>query len=285
MKSLKLSNGTMIPQVGFGTFKIPRERTQEAVEQALELGYRHIDGAAAYLNEREVGAALRATGMAGKVFVTTKLRNCDQGHDQALRAFEESRERLGVDVVDLYAIHWPCPARDLYVQTWRALAELRDEGAVREIGVSNFLVGHLQRLVLETGVVPAVDQIESHPRFWQPEVSAWCGAHDVVVEAYQPLGRGRDIESAPVRAAAEAHGVTCVQVVLRWHVQSGRVVIPKSVHPEHMRENLDLFGFELTDAEMDAISALHDDSRRLSGDPRTFESPQDDADMLARTLS
>ena len=156
MKSLKLSNGTMIPQVGFGTFKIPRERTQEAVEQALELGYRHIDGAAAYLNEREVGAALRATGMAGKVFVTTKLRNCDQGHDQALRAFEESRERLGVDVVDLYLIHWPCPARDLYVQTWRALAELRDEGAVREIGVSNFLVGHLQRLVLETGVVRSI---------------------------------------------------------------------------------------------------------------------------------
>ncbi len=138
MQSIRLANGTMMPQVGFGTFKIPREDTQRAVEQALELGYRHIDGAAAYLNEKEVGDALRATGMAGKVFVTTKLRNCDQGYDQALRAFEASREHLGLDVVDLYLIHWPCPARDSYVETWRALARLRSEGAVREIGVSNF---------------------------------------------------------------------------------------------------------------------------------------------------
>ncbi|MCI1289717.1 MAG: aldo/keto reductase [Olsenella sp.] len=282
MQSIRLANGTMIPQVGFGTFKIPREDTQRAVEQALELGYRHIDGAAAYLNEKEVGDALRATGMAGKVFVTTKLRNCDQGYDQALRAFEASREHLGLDVVDLYLIHWPCPARDSYVETWRALAHLREQGAVREIGVSNFLVEHLERLVRETGVTPAVDQIEAHPRFWQPEVSAWCQAHGVTVEAYQPLGRGRDIESAPVHAAAEVHGVTCAQVVLRWHVQSGRVVIPKSVHAERMRQNLDLFGFSLTDAEMASISALHSDANRLSSDPRTFESPQDEADMRAR---
>ena len=282
MEQLTLAHGTQIPQVGFGTYKIAQDQTQRAVEQALELGYRHIDGATAYLNEKGVGDALRATGMAGKVFVTTKLRNCDQGYDQALRAFEASRERLGLDVVDLYLIHWPSPARDAYVDSWRALLRLREEGAVREVGVSNFLVPHLERLGRETGVLPAVDQIESHPRFWQPALDGWCREHGIVVEAYQPLGRGRDIESEPVRVAARAHGVTCAQVVLRWHVQSGRVVIPKSVHAERMRQNLDLFGFELAPGEMDAISALHDDANRLSGDPLTFESPQDEKDMSSR---
>jgi diketogulonate reductase-like aldo/keto reductase len=282
MEQLTLSHGIPIPQVGFGTFKIPQDQTQQAVEQALELGYRHIDGAAAYLNEKGVGDALQATGMAGKVFVTTKLRNCDQGFDQTLRAFDASRKRLGLDVVDLYLIHWPSPARNAYVDSWRALLRLQEEGAVREVGVSNFLIPHLERLEHETGVLPAVDQIESHPRFWQPELDAWCREHGVVVEAYQPLGRGRDIESDPVRAAAAAHGISCAQVVLRWHVQSGRVVIPKSVHADRMRQNLDLFGFELTQGEMDAISALHADANRLSGDPLTFENPQDETDMAAR---
>jgi len=282
MEQIALSHGPRIPRVGFGTSQIPQDQTQQAVEQALELGYRHIDTAAAYMNEKGVGDALRATGMAGKVFVTTKLRNCDQGYDQALRAFEASCERLGLDTVDLYLIHWPSPARNAYVDSWRALLHLQEEGAVLEVGVSNFLVPHLERLEHEVGILPAVDQIESHPRFWQPEVDAWCRAHDVVVEAYQPLGHGHDIESEPVRAAAKAHGATCAQVVLRWHIQSGRVVIPKSVHAERMRENLDLFGFELTQDEMDAISALHGDGNRVSGDPATFEFDQDEKDMAAR---
>ncbi|MGI6755486.1 MAG: aldo/keto reductase [Atopobiaceae bacterium] len=281
MQDVVLNGGSSMPQVGFGTFNIPKKDTQAAVEQALELGYRHLDCATAYLNEKEVGQALRASGMADEVFVTTKLRNCDQGRDNVRRAFELSCERLGKNVLDLYLIHWPCPAHNTYVETWQEFIELQKEGAVKEIGVSNFLVEHLDRLLDETGVVPAVNQIESHPHFWQPEVESWCKEHGVVVEAYQPLGRGRDIESEPVVRAAEDHKKSAAQVVLRWHVQMGHVIVPKSVHVERMKQNMDLFDFELTDQEMSAICALHSENARLSGDPHTFENSQDDKEMAA----
>lgn len=219
---------TVIPQIGFGTFQIPPEDTQRAVEEALEIGYRHIDTAAAYYNEERVGDALRATGMANKVWVTTKLRNCDQGYDPARIAFEESRRKLGVDVVDMYLIHWPFPAVDLYKETWKALLKLQEEGAIRVAGVSNFLPEHLQAVIDDSGETPTVNQIEVHPRFSQPDNLAFCKAHGITVEAYSPLGHGKDIESEPVVSAAEAHNVTPAQVVLRWHMQEGRIIIPKS---------------------------------------------------------
>ena len=280
--TVKLTGGVEIPQTGFGTFQVWPYETQKTVEEALELGYRHIDTAAAYANEREVGAALAATGKAGSTFVTTKLRNCDQGRDTTLAACEDSLERLGVDAIDLYLIHWPVPTHDRYVETWKALAELQEQGLVRAIGVSNFLVEHLERLEDECGIVPAVDQIESHPSFWQPEVDEWCRAHGTVVEAYSPLGRGTDIGSEPALAAAARLGVSPAQVVLRWHVQKGHVVIPKSTHAERMRQNLDVYGFELTQEEMDALSALDGPQGRISGDPRVFDQAQDIDDMLAR---
>lgn len=278
----KIGRDVEIPMVGFGTFQIWPYEAQEAVEQALELGYRHVDTAQAYCNEAQVGAALKACGKADTTFVTTKLRNGDQGYDSALKSFEQSRENLGLDVVDLLLIHWPCPTLDRYVDTWKAFIRLREEGVVRSIGVSNFLVEHLERLEAETGVLPDVNQIESHPRFWQPGLEAYCKEYGIAVEAYSPLGHGSDISSEPVTAAAEVHGVSCAQVTLRWHLQKGHIVLPKSTHVERMRQNMQLGGFELTDAEMAAIDALDDPEATVSLDPHTFCAPQTLEDMLAR---
>lgn len=267
--SLTLNNGVAIPQVGFGTFQVPPEDTQRTVEAALEAGYRHIDTAAGYYNEAGVGAAVRASGLPrDEVFVTTKLRNGDQGHDQALRAFEDSRSALGLDVVDLYLIHWPVPSKDQYVETWRAFEKLLADGAVRSIGVSNFLPDHLERLVRETDVVPVLNQVEVHPTFQQRDTLAATTGHGIAVEAYSPLGQGRDLHADAVTAAAERLGVSTGQVVLRWHVQRGHVVIPKSVTPERIRSNLDLFSFELTDDEVAAIDAL-EAGERVGADPAT----------------
>lgn len=277
-----IGEGIEIPLVGFGTFKIWPFEAQKAVEDALALGYRHVDTAQAYLNEGQVGAALTATDKAGETFVTTKLRNGDHGYEQTLRSFEESRVALGLDVIDLFLIHWPTPTLDNYVDTWKAFVHLREQGYVRAIGVSNFMVDHLERIIAETGVAPDVNQIESHPRFWQPELEKYCDQHGIAIEAYSPLGHGSDISSEPVEAAAAAHGVTNAQVVLRWHVQKGHIVLPKSTHPERMRQNMDIMGFELTEAEMDAISALDDPQATVSLDPYTFCAPQTPEDMVAR---
>ncbi|OZG60530.1 2,5-diketo-D-gluconic acid reductase [Bifidobacterium lemurum] len=273
---------TVIPQIGFGVFQIPPEDTQRAVEEALEIGYRHIDTAAAYYNEEQVGAALKATGMADQVFVTGKVRNCDQGYAATQVAFEESRRKLGVDVMGMYLIHWPVPAVDLYRETWRALLKLRDEGAIRVAGVSNFLPEHLEAVIADSGQTPTVNQIEAHPRYHQPDSLAYCAAHGITVEAYSPLGHGSDMDSEPVVAAAAAHGVTPAQVVLRWHTQEGRIVIPKSKHAERMRANLDVSGFSLTEAELAAIDALHDPSGRVSADPAVYVQSQSWADQRAR---
>lgn len=280
--SVELSDGTKMPQIGFGTFKIPANVTQSAVEEALQIGYRLIDTAAAYDNEKGVGAALRASGMVNHVFVTTKLRNVDQGFDSALRAFDESRKRLGVDIVDLYLIHWPVPRWDRYVDTWRALVRLREEGVVRAIGVSNFMAEHLERIVRETGVVPSVNQIEAHPSYSQPNLRACCAGLGVAVEAYAPLGRGVDMTSEVVMSVAKAHAVTPAQAILRWHIQNGHVCIPKSVHVDRMCENIALDGFNLSDSEMSSIEALNMSGHRLFGDPNTFEALQTSEDMAAR---
>ena len=283
--NIELAHGTAvatsIPQIGFGTFKIPPADTQRAVEQALELGYRHIDTAAAYMNEEGVGAALAATGMRDQVFVTTKLRNFEQGYDSALRAFEASCEKLG-GAVDLYLVHWPCPTQNRYADTWRAFARLLDEGAVRAVGVSNFLPEHIERIVADTGVTPAVNQFESHPSFWQPELTAWCDNHNIAVEAYSPLGRGADLDAPAVRSVAERLGATPAQVILAWHIQQGRAVIPKSKSPERMRENLAAATLQLTAADLAAIDALNRPDGRISGDPAVYAQPQSPEDMRAR---
>ena len=267
--SIELNNGVAIPQVGFGVFQVPEDRTQQAVEQALEAGYRHIDTAAAYYNEAGVGAAIRASGLPREeVFVTTKLRNGDQGAESTLTAFENSRTALGLDVIDLYLIHWPYPSADLYVETWKSFEKLYAEGAVRAIGVSNFLPQFLERLLAETDVVPAVNQIELHPSFQQPSTQEASRAAGIAVEAYSPLGQGKDLHAPAVTAVAERLGVTTGQVVLRWHVQQGTIVIPKSVTPERIAGNLDLFSFELTDEDVAAISAL-DTDEFIGADPAT----------------
>ncbi len=267
---LTLHDGAEIPQLGFGVFQIPPEETQEAVEEALGAGYRHVDTAAAYRNEAGVGAAIAATGVRREdVFVTTKLWNSEQGHDSALAAFEKSRERLGTEYVDLYLIHWPRPDADLFLETWRAFERIREEGGARSIGVSNFRVEDLERLEREAGQLPTVNQIELHPRFQQAELRAWHAEHDVVTEAWSPLAQGDLLEDGTIETVAAHHDRTPAQVILRWHLQLDNVVIPKSATPERIRENFELFDFELSADDMAALARL-DAGERIGPDPGTF---------------
>jgi len=276
MSELTLNNGVTIPQLGFGVFQVPPEETQRTVEDALEAGYRHIDTAAAYRNEAGVGAALAATGIAREdIFVTTKLRNGDQGYESALRAFEDSRRALGLDVVDLYLIHWPCPGRGETLNTWRAMEELRAAGRVRAIGVSNFLPHHLAELLEAAEVRPVVNQIEVHPYHQQKELRAFNAEHGIVTEAYSPLGQGAVLADPVITGIAERLGRTPAQVVVRWHLQLGNVVIPKSVTPSRMAENLDVLGFELSEADMAAIDGL-DRGARIGFHPDLFNGYPED---------
>jgi 2,5-diketo-D-gluconate reductase A len=271
--TLELRTGAHIPQLGFGVFQIPPLDTQEVVEKALAAGYRHIDTAAAYRNEAAVGQALRAGSLdRGEVFITTKCWNDDQGHEQARRALDASLGRLEVDHVDLYLIHWPVPAHDRYVDTWRAFIELREEGLVRTIGVSNFQPEHLRRLIAETGETPAINQIELHPLLQQHGLRREHEELGIVTESWSPLAQGLALEQPPIVQIAAAHGVTPGQVVIRWHLQLGNVVIPKSVTPERIEQNFDVFGFSLSDAEMQAIEQL-DAGHRTGPDPDVFVRP------------
>jgi 2,5-diketo-D-gluconate reductase A len=269
-----LNDGTAIPQLGFGVFQIPPHEAQEAVEAALELGYRHIDTAAAYNNEAGVGAGIRASGIPREeIFVTTKLRNGEQGFDTTLSAFDASNRALGLDYVDLYLIHWPSPARDLYTESWRAMTKLAEEKSVRSIGVSNFLEEHLERLLASSPLAPAINQIELHPTFQQTGLAEFARSKGIAIEAYSPLGQGADLELPAIVEIAEKRGVTPAQVVLGWHLGLGHVVIPKSVRRERMIENLGASALQLDQAELEAISALDADGR-IGGDPRTFEITQ-----------
>lgn len=271
---IRLNNGVSVPQLGLGVFQVGPDDAQRVVETALDAGYRHVDTAAAYNNESGVGAAVRASGLPREeVFVTSKLRNGDQGEESVWRAYADSCERLGLDHLDLYLIHWPNPAAGLYVQSWRAMERLFAEEAVRAIGVSNFLVEHLDELLRSSDVVPAVNQIELHPTFQQQEVSSRCRQEGITVQAYSPLGQGADLDAAAVRSVADAHGVSPAQAILRWHLQRGRLVIPKSGSPERIRENLDVTNFTLTDDEVDLIAAM-DAGNRIGGDPTTFSLSQ-----------
>ena len=273
LPGLSLHDGIEIPRLGFGVFQISPEETQGAVELALEAGYRHIDTAAAYRNEKEVGAALAASGLPREdYFVTTKLWNSQQGHDSTLAAFEASLERLGLDHVDLYLIHWPAPTEGRFLETWRAFEQIHGEEAARTIGVSNFRIEDLQLLERETETQPTINQIELHPRIQQADLRAWHAEHGIATEAWSPLAQGELLDDETIAAVAERHGKTPAQAILRWHVQIGNVVIPKSVTPERIRENIEIFDFELSDDDMTAIESL-DIGRRIGPDPATFVAP------------
>jgi 2,5-diketo-D-gluconate reductase A len=257
-----LNNDIRMPALGFGVYKIPEEQVEGAVHTAVEAGYRSIDTATLYRNERGVGNAVRSSGLPREeLFVTTKLWNSDHGYDRALAAFDESMERLALDYVDLYLIHWPVPSQDRYVETWRALAKILADGRARAVGVSNFEPEHLRRIIDETGVVPVVNQVELHPNLPQERVRAFDAEHGIVTESWSPLARGRLLENETLTRLAHEHGKTAAQIVLRWHLQLGLVAIPKSVTPERIRANIDIFDFELAEAEMAAISGLASGSR------------------------
>jgi 2,5-diketo-D-gluconate reductase A len=270
---LPLRDGEQIPQLGFGVFQVPPRETEEVVAQALATGYRHIDTAAAYRNEGAVGQAIRASGLdRGEVFVTTKCFNDDHGYEQAKHALAASLERLEMSHVDLYLIHWPVPIHDRYVETWKAFIEVRAEGLVRSIGVSNFNPAHLERIIRETGETPSINQVELHPYFQQRGLRREHEQLGILTEAWSPLAQGKVLDDPVIVAIAGAHGKTPGQVVIRWHLQLGNVVIPKSVTPARIEENLDVFDFELSAAEMESIEGL-DRGMRIGPDPETFVRP------------
>lgn len=265
---ITLNNGVEIPQLGFGLYKVPPGEAERSVTAALEAGYRHIDTAKLYDNEREVGAAIARSGVPREeLFVTTKLWNTDHRDPQG--AFDASLHRLGLDYVDLYLVHWPVPSADRYVDAWRGLEKIAAGGRARAIGVSNFQPVHLRRLLDETGTVPAVNQVELHPAFPQAQLRALHAEHGIATQAWAPLARGGVLDDERVLAVAAKHGRTPAQVVLRWHVQLGNIVFPKSVTPARIRENIDVFGFELDPEDLAMIDAL-DAGSRIGPDPDTY---------------
>jgi 2,5-diketo-D-gluconate reductase A len=270
--SITLNDSHTIPQLGFGVFQVPPEETVDAAVHALRSGYRHIDTAALYGNEAEVAEAIERAGLDREaVFVTTKVWNDDQGRERTRRALERSLNQLGFDYVDLYLIHWPAPSQDLYVETWETLIELRDEGRTRSIGVSNFQVDHLERIGEATSVVPVLNQVELHPRLQLAELRSFHAEHAIATEAWSPLGRGRILDDPVINGIAESIGRTPAQVVLRWHVQLGNIVIPRSVNPSRIEENSRIFDFELDEDALRTIEQL-DEGERIGPDPATFAS-------------
>jgi 2,5-diketo-D-gluconate reductase A len=265
--ALQLNDGHQIPQLGLGVYKVPDAQAADTVQVALEVGYRHVDTAALYENERGVGEGLARAGLPrAEIFVTTKVWNDQHGYDETLRAFDESLAKLRLDYVDLYLIHWPAPRQDRYIDTYRALETLRADGRARSIGVSNFHTHHLDRLLDETDIVPAVNQVELHPWLQQSAVRAYNAAHGILTEAWSPLARGRAIGNPALDAIGARYGKSAAQVVLRWHLELGNVVIPKSVTPARIRENLDVHDFTLDAADHAAITAM-DAGERTGKDP------------------
>jgi 2,5-diketo-D-gluconate reductase A len=269
--TLELNDGNRVPQLGFGVFQVEPQDTMDAVLHALNTGYRLVDTAVMYGNEAEVARAIADSGLdRSEVFVTTKVWNDDHGRDRTLRAFEGSLERLGFEWIDLYLIHWPAPAQNKYVETWQTLCELKEQGRARSIGVSNFLPEHLERIIDATGVAPAVNQVELHPRLAQPELRRYHDEHEIVTESWSPLGRGALLDDAVIEETAQATQRTPAQVLLRWNVQLGCVVIPRSVRQQRIEENARIFDFDLSQEQMQAIGEL-DRGERIGPDPARFD--------------
>ncbi len=268
--SVRLHDGHLIPQVGLGVWQTPNAEAGIAVKAALDSGYRHIDTAAIYENEAGVGVGIRASLLSRKeFFVTTKVWNTDQGFDATLKAFDASSERLGLETIDLYLIHWPAPPRDLYVDTWRALIRLQLEGRATSIGVSNFTLEQIDRLIAETGVTPVLNQIELHPRFQQRALRAGHAERGIATESWSPLGQGKLLSDPIILGLAAKHGRSAAQIIIRWHIDSGLIVIPKSVTPSRIEENFKVFDFALDPEDMSAIAALDSVSGRIGPDPMT----------------
>lgn len=269
--NVRLLDGHQIPQIGLGVWQVPDDVATDACLTAFEAGYRHIDTAALYGNEEGVGRAIAASGLPREdIYVTTKVWNTDQGHDKTVAAMEASLRRLGLDYVDLYLIHWPTPARDLYVETWETVLELQQRGLTTSAGVSNFHGEHLRRVIDATGVTPVVNQIELHPWLPQREVRAIDADLGIVTEAWSPLASGGLVDDAELAAIGAQYGKTAAQVMIRWHLQIGNVVLPKSVTPERIRENVDVFDFELDADDLITIEGMENPSRRTGPDPDTF---------------
>jgi 2,5-diketo-D-gluconate reductase A len=268
---VRLSDGHMMPQLGFGVFKVPPEETRGIVSDALAAGYRALDTAMIYRNEEGVGQGIVDSGIArDQIFLTTKLWNDDQGYDSALKAFDASLAKLAVEQLDLYLIHWPKPAQDLYVDSWKALVRLREEGRVRSIGVSNFLPEHIERIMGETGVTPVLNQIELHPRFQQRDVRDFHAAHDIRIESWSPLGQAQILKDPVIAGIADKHGRTPAQIVIRWHLDQDIITIPKAADRGHMVDNLAVGGFSLDADDMAAIATLDSPDGRLGPDPAVF---------------
>ncbi|MCG8918835.1 aldo/keto reductase [Actinokineospora sp. PR83] len=269
--NVTLNDGTTIPQLGYGVWQVPQDEVTAAVTTALEAGYRGIDTAAIYGNEEGTGAAIATAGIPREeLHVTTKLWNSEQGYDSTLRAFDESMSKLGLDYLDLYLIHWASPRRDKYVDTFKAFEKLRADGRVRSIGVSNFHVPHLERLLAETDVVPVVNQIELHPNLQQAELRAFHEKHGIATEAWSPLASGQLLKDEAIAAIGEKYGKSTAQVILRWHLDLGNIVIPKSVTPDRIRANIDVFDFTLDDDDRKTLAGL-DNGTRTGPNPDTFE--------------
>jgi Aldo/keto reductases, related to diketogulonate reductase len=269
---LTFNDGLSIPQIGLGVWQTPNDVAVQAVETALKTGYRHVDTAAVYQNEAGVGEGLRASGVArGEIFLTTKVWNDDQGYDQTLRAMDASLDRLGTDYVDLYLIHWPSAYRGKFVDTWKALIRLREEGKAKSIGVSNFEGDYLEEIIAATGVTPALNQIQLHPRFQQRGMRAKHEKLGILTESWSPLGQGKLLDNAVVADIAARHGKSPAQVIIRWHLDMGFIVIPKSVTPSRIVENFDVFDFALSDQDKAAIAGLEAADGRIGSDPVTAQ--------------
>lgn len=252
-----LNNGQQVPQLGLGVYKVGQDIAVDLVQMAIEFGYRRIDTAALYDNEQEVGAGIRKSGVAREeIFVTTKIWNDRQGYDNALEAIDESLTRLNIEYLDMLLIHWPAPAQDKFVETWQAFEKVLESGKVRGIGVSNFNPNHLEKLLSAGGTIPAINQVELHPGLQQAEVRAFNASHGIATEAWSPLARGRFNENPILVGIAEKYGKSVAQVIIRWHIEISNLVIPKSSHPDRLRENIDVFDFELTRDDLDSIAAL-----------------------------
>lgn len=267
---IALNDGTRIPQVGLGVWQTPNDEAAPAVKAALDAGYRHVDTAAVYENEEGVGEGIRQSGLSrSEIFLTTKLWNNDQGYNSTLRAFDASLKRLGSDYVDLYLIHWPSAHRGLFVDTWKALVTLKQQGRAKSIGVSNFYPEHIERIVAETGVVPVINQIELHPDFQQRETRAFHEKHKIATQSWSPLGQGKLLGHPAITEIADKLGRTPAQVIVRWHIEKGLVVIPKSVTPSRIIENFKVFDFTLSTDDLKTLDGLDNPAARIGPDPKT----------------
>jgi 2,5-diketo-D-gluconate reductase A len=267
---IALNDGARIPQVGLGVWQTPNDEAAPAVKAALSAGYRHVDTAAVYENEEGVGEGIRQSGIdRSEIYLTTKLWNTEQGYDQTLKAFDASLKRLGTDYVDLYLIHWPSAHRGLFVDTWKAFVKLKEEGRAKSIGVSNFYPEHIEKIIAETGVTPVINQIELHPDFQQREARAFHEKHGIATQSWSPLGQGKLLGHPAIADIAAKLGRTPAQVIIRWHIDNGLVVIPKSVTPSRISENFKVFDFKLSAEDLDTLNGLDDAGARIGPDPKT----------------